>query len=288
MSDEKSQNINNLVAMRHSLAHIMASAVQRLWPKVKFGVGPVVENGFYYDVDLGDTKLSEDDFSRIEAEMRRIIETDEQFEKIDLSIEEAIDWAKQNDQPYKLELLYDLQRSGTTVANDINPEELGVKTETDSKVTEVSFYRNGDFTDLCRGPHVKSTASVGKFMLLRISGAYWRGDEHKPQMQRIYGVAFSTQEELSKYLDQLEEARKRDHRKLGQELDLFTFSELVGSGLPLFTQEELSYAMNLIISHKNSKLRQVMKQSRFRILLKLICIKHRVIMKVFRKIYCNQ
>jgi threonyl-tRNA synthetase len=235
MSDEKSQNINNLVAMRHSLAHIMASAVQRLWPKVKFGVGPVVENGFYYDVDLGDTKLSEDDFSRIEAEMRRIIETDEQFEKIDLSIEEAIDWAKQNDQPYKLELLYDLQRSGTTVANDINPEELGVKTETDSKVTEVSFYRNGDFTDLCRGPHVKSTASVGKFMLLRISGAYWRGDEHKPQMQRIYGVAFSTQEELSKYLDQLEEARKRDHRKLGQELDLFTFSELVGSGLPLFT-----------------------------------------------------
>jgi len=213
----------------------MASAVQRLWPNAKFGVGPVVDNGFYYDIDLGDTKLSEDDFSLIETEMHKIIEADEQFEKIDLSIEDAIEWARQNDQPYKLELLYDLQRSGTTNAQDIDPDELGVKTEADSKVSEVSFYRNGDFTDLCRGPHVKSTGSVGKFILLRISGAYWRGDEHKPQMQRIYGVAFSDQAELSKYLDQLEEARKRDHRKLGQELDLFTFSELVGSGLPLFT-----------------------------------------------------
>src|SRR5665213_1207563 len=235
MSDNKSQSTDDLQAMRHSLAHIMAGAVQRLWPGAKFGVGPTVDSGFYYDIDLGDIKLSEDDFSLIEAEMHKIIEADEQFEKIDLSIDDAIEWAKQNDQPYKLELLYDLQRSGTTSARDIAPEELGVKTETDSKVSEVSFYRNGDFTDLCRGPHVKSTASVGKFILLRISGAYWRGDEHKPQMQRIYGVAFSTQEELSKYLDQLEEARKRDHRKLGQELDLFTFSELVGSGLPLFT-----------------------------------------------------
>jgi threonyl-tRNA synthetase len=235
MSEVKSQATDNLHAMRHSLAHIMASAIQRLWPTAKFGVGPVVDNGFYYDIDMGDNKLSEDDFSRIEDEMRRIIETDEPFEKIHLSIEDAIEWAKQNDQPYKLELLYDLERSGTTDADDIAPEELGVKTEGGSKVSEVSFYRNGDFTDLCRGPHVKSTASVGKFKLLRISGAYWRGDEHKSQMQRIYGVAFSTQEELDKYLNQLEEARKRDHRKLGQELDLFTFSELVGSGLPLFT-----------------------------------------------------
>ena len=235
MSDNKSQSTDDLQAMRHSLAHIMAGAVQRLWPGAKFGVGPTVDSGFYYDIDLGDIKLSEDDFSLIEAEMHKIIEADEQFEKIDLSIDDAIEWAKQNDQPYKLELLYDLQRSGTTSARDIAPEELGVKTETDSKVSEVSFYRNGDFTDLCRGPHVKSTGLVGKFILLRISGAYWRGDEHKPQMQRIYGVAFSNQAELSKYLVQLEEARKRDHRKLGQELDLFTFSELVGSGLPLFT-----------------------------------------------------
>jgi threonyl-tRNA synthetase len=235
MSDEKSKNIDNLQAMRHSLAHIMASSVQRLWPNAKFGVGPVVENGFYYDIDLGDIKLSDSDFPRIESEMHRIIEADELFEKINLSIEEAIEWAKQNDQPYKLELLYDLQRSGTTAAKDINPEELGIKTKTDSKVSEVSFYRNGDFSDLCKGPHVKSTASVGKFKLLRISGAYWRGDEHKPQMQRIYGLAFPTEADIDKHLDQLEDARQRDHRKLGQELDLFTFSELVGSGLPLFT-----------------------------------------------------
>jgi len=235
MSDNKSQNADNLQTMRHSLAHIMASAVQRLWPEVKFGVGPAVENGFYYDIDLGDIKLSEDDFSRIETEMQQIIDADEQFERISLSIEEAIEWAKQNNQPYKLELLHDLQRSGTTNANHIDSSELGVKAETNSKVSEVTFYRNGDFTDLCRGPHVKSTSVVGVFKLLRISGVYWRGDEHKPQMQRIYAVAFSNKAELSEYLSQLEEARKRDHRKLGQELDLFTFSDLVGSGLPLFT-----------------------------------------------------
>jgi threonyl-tRNA synthetase len=235
MSDDMSQKSDDLGVMRHSLAHIMASAVQRLWPNAKFGVGPAVKNGFYYDIDLDDIKLSEDDFSQIESEMRRIIEADERFEKISLTMNEAVEWAKQNEQPYKLELLYDLQRSGTTSAKDINPEEFGVKTDLDSKVSQVSFYRNGDFTDLCKGPHVKSTNSVGKFKLLRISGAYWRGDEHKTQMQRIYGVAFSTDVELSKYLDQLEEARKRDHRKLGQELDLFTFSDLVGSGLPLFS-----------------------------------------------------
>lgn len=235
MSDNKGQKIDNLEIMRHSLAHVMANAVQRLWPDAKFGVGPVVENGFYYDIDLGDTRLSEDNFPLIEGEMRKIIKADELFEKINLSIDEAIEWAKQNDQPYKLELLYDLQRSGTTSVENINPEELGIKGEADSNVSEVSFYRNGDFTDLCRGPHVKSTNSVGAFKLLRISGAYWRGDEHKPQMQRIYGVAFLDKAELDKYLDELEEARKRDHRKLGQELDLFTFSDLVGSGLPLFT-----------------------------------------------------
>jgi threonyl-tRNA synthetase len=235
MSDNTGPTTHNLNPMRHSLAHIMASAVKRLWPNAKFGVGPAVDNGFYYDIDLDEVKLSDDDFSLIETEMRKIIEADEPFEKIILSIDKAIEWAQQNNQPYKLELLYDLQRSGTTEAKDINPEELGVKTETGSAVSEVSFYRNGDFIDLCRGPHVQSTGRVGAFKLLRISGAYWRGDEHKPQMQRIYGVAFPDDAELTKYLDQLEEARKRDHRKLGQELDLFTFSDLVGSGLPLFT-----------------------------------------------------
>ena len=224
-----------LHAMRHSLAHITASAVQRLWPDAKFGVGPVVEHGFYYDIDLGDTQLSEEDFPQIEAAMKEIIAADEPFERFTMPIAEAILWAQQYNQPYKAELLNDLQRSGTTVAKDLDADELGLKSDGDSEVTEVSFYRNGDFTDLCRGPHVASTKAVGAFKLLRVSGAYWRGKDTNPQMQRIYGVAFASPKELRQHLDMLEEAKKRDHRKLGQELDLFVFSDLVGAGLPIFT-----------------------------------------------------
>lgn len=231
MADQKSE----VYAMRHSLAHIMASAVQHLWPEAKFGVGPVVENGFYYDIDLGETKLSDEDFARIENEMRRIIKADEPFERFEMKVDEAIDWAKQNEQPYKLELLNDLKRAGTTVAKDLDASELGLEASSDSKVEKVSFYRNGDFTDLCRGPHVKSTGKSGAFKLMRISGAYWRGNEKNNQMQRIYGVAFEFEKELCQHLAMLEEAKKRDHRKLGQELDLFVFSDLVGSGLPIFT-----------------------------------------------------
>ena len=150
-----------LTPMRHSLAHIMAAAVQRLWPEAKFGVGPVVEQGFYYDVDLGDVKLSEDDFAKIEAGMRKIIEADEPFEQADHPIDEAIGWAKENKQPYKEELLNDLKRSGTTAAKDLNAEELGTIAGDDTKVDTVSFYKNGDFVDLCRGPHVASTGKVG-------------------------------------------------------------------------------------------------------------------------------
>lgn len=227
---------DNLYAMRHSLAHIMASAIQHLWPNVKLGVGPVVENGFYYDVDLGDgEQLSQDDFERIEAEMQKIIKAGEPFERLEMPVGEAVAWAKKYGQPYKEELLNDLQRSGTTVAKDLDSAELGLAAEGDSKVEKVSFYRNGDFTDLCRGPHVESTGKVGAFKLMRVAGAYWRGKENNPQMQRVYGVAFTTPKELRQYLDMLEEAKKRDHRKLGQELDLFVFSDLVGSGLPIFT-----------------------------------------------------
>jgi len=226
---------DNLHPMRHSLAHIMANAVQHLWPDTKFGVGPVVENGFYYDVDLGDEKLSEEDFERIEDEMRKIIKAAEPFERFETSVDEALAWAVENGQPYKQELLNDLKRAGTTVAKDLDAAELGLAAEGDGKIENVSFYRNGDFTDLCRGPHVESTDKVGAFKLMRVSGAYWRGKEGNPQMQRIYGVAFSTPKELRQHLDMLEEAKKRDHRKLGQELDLFVFSDLVGSGLPLFT-----------------------------------------------------
>jgi len=226
---------DQLYAMRHSLAHIMASAIQHLWPEVKLGVGPVVENGFYYDVDLGDEQLSADDFPRIEAEMQNIIKAGEPFERFEMPVLEAVDWARKYGQPYKEELLNDLQREGTTVASELDSAELGLATEGDSKVERVSFYRNGDFTDLCRGPHVEATNKVGAFKLMRVAGAYWRGKEGNPQMQRLYGVAFATPKELRQYLDMLEEAKKRDHRKLGQELDLFLFSELVGSGLPLFT-----------------------------------------------------
>ena len=222
---------NQLHAMRHSLAHITANAVQHLWPDVKFGVGPVVENGFYYDIDLGDAKLSEEDFVRIEKEMRQIIAADEPFERIETSVDEALAWAVENSQPYKQELLNDLKRAGTTVAKDLDADELGLVTGDESKIENVSFYRNGDFTDLCRGPHVGSTGKVGAFKLMRVSGAYWRGKETNPQMQRVYGVAFATEKELRKHLDMLEEAKKRDHRKLGQELDLFFFHE-TAPGMP--------------------------------------------------------
>jgi threonyl-tRNA synthetase len=226
---------DNLHAMRHSLAHIMASAIQHLWPSVKLGVGPVVENGYYYDVDLGGEQLSQDDFERIEAEMNKIIKAAEPFERLEMPVLDAISWAQQNEQPYKEELLNDLMREGTTVAKDIDLAQAGIASEGDSKVEQVSFYRNGDFTDLCRGPHVEATNKVGAFKLMRVAGAYWRGKEGNPQMQRVYGVAFATPKELRQYLDMLEEAKKRDHRKLGQELDLFVMSELVGSGLPIFT-----------------------------------------------------
>lgn len=225
----------DLHAMRHSLAHIMATAITRLHPEAKLGVGPVVENGFYYDIDLGKGAISEDDFPAIEAEMKKVISENQHFERFTMPIDEAIVWAKENNQPYKEELLNDLKRAGTTVAKDLDVAELGLAADGDSQVNEVSFYRNGDFTDLCRGPHVEMTGNVGAFKLMRISGAYWRGKEGNPQMQRIYGVGFATEKELRQHLNMLEEAKKRDHRKLGQELDLFVFSELVGPGLPLFT-----------------------------------------------------
>jgi threonyl-tRNA synthetase len=226
---------NKLHAQRHSLAHIMANAIQRKYPDAKFGVGPVLEHGFYYDIDLGDAKLSEDDFATIESEMKQIIAADEPFERFEMPVDEAIDWARKNNQPYKEELLNDLKRAGTTEVTDLDPAQLGVAAEGESAVENVSFYRNGDFTDLCRGPHAETTKQVGAFKLMRVSGAYWRGNDKNAQMQRVYGVAFATEKELRQHLAMLEEAKKRDHRKLGQEMDLFIFSELVGSGLPIFT-----------------------------------------------------
>lgn len=206
----------NLETMRHSLSHIMAAAVKNLYSgtttTVKFGVGPAVENGFYYDIDFGETKVTEDDLKKIEKEMHKIVNRAEKFVCREASREEALEWAKANGQDYKAELIAEI------------PE--GEK---------ITFYAMGGFEDLCRGPHVEDTSKVGAFKLMRISGAYWKSDEKREQMSRIYGAAFETQEELDAYLARLEEAKKRDHRKLGKELDLFCFSDLVGQGLPLFS-----------------------------------------------------
>lgn len=237
-------NEDQLYAMRHSLAHITAQAVQHLWPEARFGVGPVVENGFYYDIDLGDVKISESDFKKIEKEMRTVVNKNYPFERTERPIDEALAWAKERQQPYKVELLNDLKREGTTLASELDSAMMGIElpagisgtTRPEVKsVVDVSFYTDGDFTDLCRGPHAESTGKVGAFKLMRVAGAYWRGNEKNAQMQRLYGVAFATQEELDAYLIMLEEAKKRDHRKLGKELDLYTTSPLVGVGLPLFT-----------------------------------------------------
>ena len=230
-----SEKEDKLYKMRHSLAHLTATAVKELWPTAKFGVGPVVKDGFYYDIDLGDVTISEADFPKIEKRMKKLIAKDQKFERLEKNVDEAIAWAKENNQPYKVELLNDLKRAGTTVAKDLDSKELGLESVDGSKIEKVSFYKNGDFVDLCRGPHVNSTKEIGAFKLMRVAGAYWRGNENNPQMQRLYGVAFETQEELDTYLKNLEEAKMRDHRKLGKELDLYTFSNLVGSGLPLFT-----------------------------------------------------
>ena len=248
MSEDK------LYAMRHSLAHIMAAAVQRLWPDAKFGVGPVVDHGFYYDIDLGETKISEQQFNKIEKIMRRIIAEKQDFVCTKCPIDDAIQWAKDNHQPYKEELLNDLKRTGTTVAKDLDAAEMGTIAEGDSALDEVSFYTNGSFRDLCRGPHVANTGEVGAFKLMRAAGAYWRGNEKNPQMQRLYGVAFATQEELDDYLEKLELAKQRDHRKLGKELDLYTTSSLVGVGLPLFTPR--GTILRDVVAQYSNQLRQ--------------------------------
>ena len=223
-------NSEDMSAVRHSLAHVLAAATRRLYgDDVKLGVGPAIEDGFYYDMDLGSVHLGDDDLAKIEAEMRRIIAEKQDFVKSTMTIAEAEQWARDNDQPYKLELIEDFYNNGTTKA--------GVKGTTQSSDATMSFYTNGDFTDLCLGGHVKNTVDIpaDAFKLTKVSGAYFRGDETKPMMQRVYGVAFATKAELDDYLRRQEEAKARDHRKLGRELDLYVTSDMVGAGLPMFT-----------------------------------------------------
>ena len=243
-----------LKSMRHSLAHIMAQAIQHLWPQAKFGVGPAIDNGFYYDVYLDNGTISEADLPKIEEEMQKIVAANYPFERRDVSVAEAIDWAISGNQSFKVELLNDLKRSGTTVASELAGEKMGSMSDGDSKVETVSLYSQGDYTDLCRGGHVDSTGKVGAFKLTKTAGAYWRGNENNPQMQRIYGVAFATQEELDEYLNRLEIAKQRDHRKLGKELDLYTTSPLVGIGLPLFTPR--GTILRDIVAQYSNQLRQ--------------------------------
>lgn len=227
MMDEK------LHAMRHSAAHVLAAAVQRLYPEAQFGVGPVIEGGFYYDVKLEHT-LTEKDLTKLEKGIRGIITRNLPMEREEWPIERAIEYFKDHNQPYKVELLQDLQQHGTTKLKDFSGEDLGVS-DTDEKVTTISIYKTGDFVDLCKGPHVTSTGEIGVVKLQKLAGAYWRGDEKRDQLQRVYGLAFENQADLDAHLDNLRLAQERDHRKLGKELDLFTFSDLVGSGLPLYT-----------------------------------------------------
>ena len=205
--------------MRHTLSHVMAAAVQELYPTTTFGVGPAIENGFYYDMDFGGEKVTDADLKKIEKKMRGIIARGCEMVRREVPRAEALEWAQKSGQKYKVELIEDLPGEEKITFYDLR----------DAREKKVLF------TDLCKGPHLKDLTEGGAWQLTRIAGAYWRGDEKREMLTRIYGVAFATEEELQAYLKQQEEAKARDHRKLGRELDLFCSSELVGSGLPLFT-----------------------------------------------------
>jgi len=198
------KNIPNIETLRHSAAHVLAAAVKELYPNVKFGIGPAIENGFYYDFDFGDQKIGDDDLSKIEKEMEKIIEQRLPFVKKEVSVGEARELFK--DQPYKLQLIDELEKS-----------------QISNLKSQISIYKTGDFVDLCKGPHVKDTSIIKAFKLTHLAGAYWKGDERNPMLTRIYGTAFPSQKELNNYLKLQEEAKKRDHRKIGKELDLFSF-----------------------------------------------------------------
>ncbi len=194
----------------HSSSHIMAAAISSLFPEAKFGIGPSIEQGFYYDIDFGDHKVTEEDLEKIENKIKEIIKLDIHFVRKEVTKQEALEYFKKNNNIYKIELIEELENQ------------------------QITFYTLGDFVDLCRGPHLPSTKYVKAIKLLNIAGAYWRGDEHRQMLTRIYGISFPKQELLDDYLNFLEEARKRDHRKLGKELELFMFSPKVGQGLPMW------------------------------------------------------
>jgi len=217
--DERAQ-MTDLERLRHSASHVLATAILKIWPEAQFAAGPPVENGFYYDVDVPH-RISPDDFEKIEAEMKKEIKANHPFERVEVSRDEALDLGKkgrlaalsERDQPSKFKI---------DIIENIPADE------------RISLYRNGDFIDLCAGPHVMRTGNIGAFRLTNVASAYYKGDEKNPQLQRIYGTAFKTKKELDDYFTMLEEAKKRDHRKLGRELELFVFDDDVGPGLPMF------------------------------------------------------
>jgi threonyl-tRNA synthetase len=208
--DNSKKEVTYEERMRHSLAHVLAQAVLRVYPDAKLGIGPAIEDGFYYDFEFP-MQIAQEDLEKLENEMKKIVEEEYPIKQIFIPRNEAMDMLHQHGQLYKTELLQEI------------PDE------------EVSFFKTGEeFSDMCRGPHVQHTGKIGAFKLTRLAGAYWRGDETRPQLQRIYGVAFKTQQELDKYFEDQEEMKNRDHRKVGKELKLFTVSEEVGSGLPIW------------------------------------------------------
>jgi threonyl-tRNA synthetase len=217
--DERAQ-MTDLERLRHSASHVLATAILKIWPEAQFAAGPPVENGFYYDVELPH-RISPDDFEKIEAEMKKEIRADHPFERMEVSRDEALDLGKKgrlaalSERPAPSKFKLD-------IIENIPPEE------------KISLYRSGDFIDLCAGPHVKRTGEIGAFKLTSVASAYYKGGEKNPQLQRVYGTAFKTKKELDDYFAMLEEAKKRDHRKLGKELRLFTFDDDVGPGLPMF------------------------------------------------------
>ena len=199
-----------LNVLNHSCAHLLAQAVKHLYPEAKFWVGPVVEEGFYYDIDLGDKKITEEDLPVIEKEMKKCAKDAKLIKRVEISKDEALEQFK--DDPYKIDLI----------------------SRMDENDTIISMYTQGDFTDLCRGPHVENTKLLKNFKLLKVAGAYWKGDSNNKMLQRIYGVCFETPEELEAHLQELEEAKQRDHRKIGKDLEIFVTNDLIGKGLPMY------------------------------------------------------
>src|SRR5689334_18177492 len=217
---EQRHQMTDLERLRHSAAHVLATAILRIWPEAQFAAGPPVENGFYYDVDLPH-RISPEDFEKIEAEMKKEIKANHPFEKVEVSRDEALDLGKKG------------RLAGLSDRNAPSKFKLDI-IENIPADEKISLYRSGDFIDLCAGPHVMRTGNIGAFKLTSVASAYYKGDENNPQLQRIYGTAFKSKKELDDYFAMLEEAKKRDHRKLGRELELFVFDDDVGPGLPMF------------------------------------------------------